>query len=110
MEPKWIPKVIKNNAWGAQGSTLSPSWVDFGLSQNIMFLESSLVAQKIRKMGPKAAQEAPTWPRGFADAPSLGGQGPWGGLARDMKLDTRSMKHETRIMKHETRNMKHETT
>ena len=36
--------------------------------------------------------------------------GPWGGPARDKKLDTRSKKHETRSMKQETRNTIHETT
>ena len=64
------------------------------------------MAQKIRKMEPNAAKEAPSRPRHFAGAPSPGGVGPWGGLARDKKLDTRSKKHETRNKKLETRHMK----
>ena len=105
MDPKWHPKVMKNDEISSlerQGgdcdTLLGRFWPE---SKSHVFL-SSLVAQKIWNIGPKSDLEAPTWPRDFPDKPSPGGLGPWGGLARDMKLDTRRKKHETRIMKHET--------
>ena len=62
---------------------------------------TSAVAPKFRNLGPKCAQEATSPPRLFADPTSPGGEGPWGGLANEVNLDSSSKNHEMRIMRHE---------
>ena len=95
MDPKSHQKLSKIALGVPKGRLCHPPRSILARVKKSCFLESSLVAQKIRKIGPKAAQEAPSTPRVFGRDTVPGGLGPWGGLARDMKLDTRSMKHES---------------
>ena len=81
-------------------------WSD---AQKTLIFGTSLVAPKIRKIGPRSAREAIFHSEGAAEDSIFGDLGPWGGLARDKILDTRSKKHETRSKKQETRSKKHGT-